>query len=256
MKANQALLVLPMMIAASPASAQAPTERTIQVTGTAAVRTPPDVALLVAYLRGEGATPEAATRAIAAKQRAVGDGVAGFLGAGAEITTSEVIVIEARGTGCTDQRGYGSQPRLSSGDCAVVGYIATMQTSVRTPAVDKAATAAALAARLGASDARVTGFLLADPQAAQARANAAAFDDARRRAAALASGAGVRLGPITSVRDQASYDQAVYGAMQRAAVPPPPPPPPAPAVSTVTLDTKPAPIETRAQVYLAYAIAG
>ncbi|MBW6526976.1 SIMPL domain-containing protein [Sphingomonas sp. RHCKR7] len=256
MRPIRALLALPVMIAAPPALADVPAERTIQVTGTAAVRTPPGIALLVAYLRGEGATPEAATRAIADKQRAVGDGVAGFLGAGAEISTSEVIVIEARGAGCTDQRGYGSQPRLSSGDCAVVGYIATMQTSVRTPAVDKAATAAALAARLGASDARVTGFLLTDPQAAQARANAAAFEDARRRASALAGGAGVRLGPITSVRDQASYDQVMYGAMQRAAVPPPPPPPAPPAVSTVTLDTRPAPIETRAQVYVTYAIAG
>ncbi|MBB3691994.1 SIMPL domain-containing protein [Sphingomonas sp. BK580] len=248
----RSLLMLFAAIVPQATLAQVPLERTIQVTGTGVVRTPPDVATLVVYLRGEGPSSEAATRDIAAKQRAVTDGISSFLGAGSELTTSEVVVIEARGQACNSQGGYGNQPRLSSGDCAVVGYIATMQTHVRTPAVEKAGTVAALAARLGASDARVQGFLLSDLQEAQARANAAAFDDARRRATALARGAGVKLGAITSVRDQASYEQVVAGAMQRVS----PPAPPAPAVSTVTLDTRPAPIETRAQVYVTYAIEG
>lgn len=252
----KSLLALSIAIAPQSGLAQAPAERTIQVTGTAAVRTPPDLATLVAYLRGEGPTPDAATRDIAVKQRTVTEGVAGYLGLGGEITTSEVVLIEARGPTCSGQSNYGAQPRLSSGDCAVVGYIATMQMRVRTPAVEKAGTAAALAARLGASDARVQGFLLSDPQAAQARANAAAFEDARRRAAALASGARVRLGEITAVRDQASYEQNTAGSLQRVGAPPPPPPPPPPAMSPVTLDTRPAPIETRAQVYVTYAIAG
>jgi uncharacterized protein YggE len=127
-----------------------------------------------------------------------------------------------------------------------------MQTSVRTRAVEKAATAAGLASRLGASDARVQGFALSDPEAARARANMAAIADAAKRAAALASGAGLRLGPIIAVRDQASYDITVTGALRGANAPAAPP---APRVSPVTIDLKPTPIETRAQVFVSYAIA-
>ncbi|RXD06640.1 DUF541 domain-containing protein [Sphingomonas sp. UV9] len=94
----------------------------------------------------------------------------------------------------------------------MTGFIATMQTRVRTYAVEKAATAAGLASRLGASDARLQGYALSNPEAAQARANTAAVAVATRRATALASGAGLRLGPIVTVRDQASYDITVTGA--------------------------------------------
>lgn len=85
--------------------------------------------------------------------------------------------------------GLWQQPRLSTGDCAVTGFIATMQTRVRTYAVAKAATAAGLASRLGASDARLQGYALSNPEAAQARANTAAIAVATRRAAA-SSGVG------------------------------------------------------------------
>jgi uncharacterized protein YggE len=225
--------------------------RTVQVMGTGVVQTVPDIALLDIYLRGEGATPDAASTAIATKQKAVSEGLAGLLGPGNELTAGNVTVIESRGSACMDARGYNSQPRLSTGDCAVTGFIATMQTRLKTRAVSKAATAAGLASRLGASDARVQGFALSDPNAAQAKANTAAIAVAAGRAAALASGASLRLGPIISIRDQASYD-IVVSAM---AAPGAPPAPPAPRVSPVVIDIKPEPIETRAQVFVTYAIA-
>ncbi|MBB5709862.1 SIMPL domain-containing protein [Sphingomonas xinjiangensis] len=233
-------------------SAPEAVERTIQVTGTGIVQTVPDIALLDIYLRGEGATPDAATIAIAAKQKAVHRGLTGLLGTDAELTTSNVTIIEARGAACTDARGYNSQPRISTGDCAVIGYIATIQMNVRTRAVEKAATAAGLASRLGASDARVQGFTLSDPEAAQGRANAAAVETARKKAAALASGAGHKLGTIVAVRDQANFDMMVSGARHRvsdAAAPP------APEVAPVVIELKPKPIETRAQVFVTYPIA-
>ncbi|MEG3171884.1 SIMPL domain-containing protein [Sphingomonas sp. ZB1N12] len=232
--------------------AQVPPERTVQVTGTGTIQTAPDIALLTIYIRGEGPTPDAATTMIAAKQKAVNEALVGLLGSNSELTASNVTIIEARSGACADGQGYGSRPRLSTGDCAVSGFIATMQTSVRTRAVEKAATAAGLASRLGASDARVQGFALSDPEAARARANMAAIADAAKRAAALASGAGLRLGPIIAVRDQASYDITVTGALRGANAPAAPP---APRVSPVTIDLKPTPIETRAQVFVSYAIA-
>ncbi len=245
------LLVAGAVLIPQAVCAQEAPGRTVQVMGTGIVQTVPDIALLDIYLRGEGATPDAATTAIAAKQTAVSEGLTSLLGSGNELTAGNVTIIEARGSSCADARGYGSQPRLSTGDCAVTGFIATMQTRLKTRAVGKAATAAGLASRLGASDARVQGFALSDPNAAQARANTAAIAVAAQRATALASGAGLRLGPIVMIRDQANYDIVVSASY----APPPPPPPPAPRVSPVVIDIKPTPIETRAQVFITYAIA-
>lgn len=247
------VIVMAAVLGAAPAVAQEPPVRVIQVTGSAAVETVPDVATLVVYLRGEGATPDDATRQLAARQKAVAGGLAALLGADSAMTTGNVTVIGARGGTCADGQGYNSQPRVSTGDCAIVGYIATMQADVRTRNVAKAATAAGLAARLGANDARLQGFVLSDPEAAQARAGVAAMKDAAQRAATLARNAGVRLGELIEVRDQQGYDGAAQ--MRVGDVPPPPPPPPPPAPPPVELDTKPRPIETRAQVYVKYAIA-
>lgn len=238
---------------AAPAFAQTPPERVIQVSGTGVARTMPDMANLEFWLRGEGATPDAATRALAAKQKAVVDGLAGLLGSGAEVTTGAVTVIEARGAQCDDARGYGSKPRMSDGPCAVTGFIATVQGGARTGALDRAGTAAGLASRLGASDARLQGFTLADPTEATRRATASALRDARTRAEAIAAGAGVRLGAISSVRDGNFGGGEVIVSSRAAAAPPPPPPESMSA--PVPLDTKPRPIETRAQVTVIYTIA-
>ncbi len=243
------LLAPAMVLIPQAIFAQVAPERTVQVTGTGTVETLPDIALLDLYFRGEGPTADAATTQIVAKQKAVTEGLASLLGSNNELTASNVTIIEARSGTCA--QGYGTQPRLSTGDCAVTGFIATMQTRVRTRAVEKAATAAGLASRLGASDARVQGFALSNPQAAQARANTAAIADATRRAAALASGAGLHLGPIVTMRDQPSYDVTMTGASLGANAPAAPP---APRVSPVAIDLKPTPIETRAQVFVSYTI--
>jgi uncharacterized protein YggE len=247
-------IVAGCLLLSQPLWAQEPTGHTIQVSGTGIVQTAPDVALLDIYLRGEGTTPDAATSALAAKQKAVTGGVLALLGAATELTTGNVTVIEARAAACADARGYGSQPRISAGECAVIGYIATAQSSVRTSNVVKAGTAAGLASRLGASDARLQGYALSNPEAAQSRASAAAIETARQRADTVARGAHVRLGPIVMVRDQASYDAMTSRGGGYA--PSAPPPPPAPQVSpAVEIDVKPKPIETRAQVFVTYAIA-
>lgn len=248
------LCLLPLAGLAMPAAAQeqAP-ERTINVSGSGVVRTPPDTALLEFWLRGEGTTSDAATQALSTRQRAVVDGLSRLLGREAEVATGPVTVIEVRGSQCQDARGYGSQPRLSEGACAVIGFLATVQGSARTSAVDRAGTAAGLAARLGASDARLQSFTLADPTEAARRATAAALRDAQGRAEAIAAGAGVRLGPITAVRDN-NYGAGDLVLNARALSAPPPPPPPAPMAAPVALDTRPRPIETRAQVQVTYAI--
>ena len=241
------------VVFAVPANAQQATaDRVIQVLGTGIVRTAPDIANLEFWLRGEGTTPDAATRALATKQKAVIDGLTTLLGKSAEVTTGAVTMIEARGAACDDARGYGSKPRMSDGPCAVTGFVATVQGGARTSALDRAGTAAGVALRLGASDARLQGFILADPADALRRATVSALRDARTRAEAIAAGASVQLGSVSSVRDGSYSGEVVVYANAPAA---PAPPPPEGVSAPVQLDTKPRPIETRAQVTVTYNIA-
>ena len=148
---------------------------------------------------------------------------------------------------CDGPGTYNGRPRLSEGVCAVSGYVASLQGMVRTGVVEKAATAAGLAARLGARDARVQSFQLGDLAAAQRRATAAAISNAQAKAEAMAAGAGVRLGALLSLNDQSSgSDLVVSGNFQSLASAPPPPP--------VAIEVSPRPIETQGRVFARYAI--
>lgn len=240
---------LAAMALAAPALAE-DTAPTIQVTGTGKVATPPDIAEIAYTVNGEGKTADEAAAALAAQQKAIAGGVAGLLGAGTAVTVSDVTVAVVRGPGCYGSNGYNPQPRLSEGDCAVIGYLAALRGDVRTPAVLKAATAVGLASRLGARDARVQSYALADDHPARRAAAEAAVADAGAKAAAIAAAAHATLGPIVTIRDQNNFSAGdiVVSAARVAA--PPPPPPPAP----VTIDARPRPIETQSQVYVVYAL--
>jgi len=248
-------LTIGTLLLAAPVAAQDAPDRVqfIQVVGTATVATPPDRARLIYWVNGEGKTADAASAALAAKNKAIGDGLRTLLGRDTEVTAGEVSVIEVRAPECDNGNGYNRSPRLSEGACAVIGHIATLSGAVKTPAVDKAATAAGLAARLGARDARVQGFELSDRASALRRATAAAVADARARAEALATGAGVRLGDLLTLSDpNASGDEiVVHGSLANARMAGPPAPPAPPPVE---IAIKPRPIETQARVNARFAI--
>src|SRR5438270_9079446 len=166
-------------------------------------------------------------------QTRVESGVNGFLGANTQISNSDLVVIEVRDPNCKNQT---SQPLLSEGDCAIVGYLAQSQTEVTTPDIGKAGTAVGLISRLGARDARFQGFELRDTSAARTDAMTRAVSDARAQAQVLASAAGGHLGRVISIQ----YGSYVTSSLPRvrfmAAAPPPPPPAP-----PVELDLKPRP---------------
>lgn len=244
-----------LLSAAQGARAQQPNStelRTIQVIGSGKATTAPDVANIEYWVAGEGRTSDEAGAALAAKEKAIRAGLSGLLGGRTAITSGNVIVIEAHDPACDGANGYNSRPRLATGACAVTGYIASMQGSVRTSAIGKAGTAAGLAARLGAKDARLQSFQLSDDGNARRAATADAIADARRRAEAIAAGAGAKLGPVVTIRDQNSqqYSDFAVSATGLSNFAPPPPPPPAPIVIEVSAK----PIETRAQVYITYSI--
>lgn len=243
-------LALTAILAATPALAADDVTPRITVSGTGSVRTPPDRATVEYTVRGEGATSDAAVSALVSKRHGI-DGGIGALRVAADASASRVAIAEVRSPEC--RQGYNS-PQLSTGPCAILGYTAELQVTVRTDAVKQVGTMVGLLGRLGATDPRLESFELADPRVAQTAAIAIALADARAKAQSVAQGAGVRLGRLLSASNAGSGyqnegDIIVTG--QRIAAPAPPPPPP-----PIVVDLVPQPITTRAQVTVAYEIAG
>jgi len=241
------------LLGASAASAQdGPAAHVIQVTGIGRVSTMPDVALIDYWVAGEGKTPDDASSALVAKQKAIIGGVSGLLRGAAQISNSNLVVIAVRGPECRNGNGYDQQPHFDEGPCAVIGYLATIQGTIRTSHIDQAGTAVGLASRLGARDARLRSFELSDRQTAYAAAIESAIADAKRQAVTIARATGEKLGPILMLRDQnfRPVDDITVTGM-RVSAPPPPPAPRAP----VEIGINPQPIETNAQVYVSFAIA-
>jgi uncharacterized protein YggE len=237
-----------LLAAPAPAMAQeGPLPPRIVVLGTSTVRTPPDTASLSFHIRGEGATSDAAVRALASRREAIESGIASLMG-GAPLRTTNLSVVEARDKEC--QNEWQARGRLSEGECTVRGYIANMDATLKFSPVDKAGTATGLIARLGGSEVQLSGFTLSDDADARRRATAAALADARAQAEAIAKGAGVRLGSLYYVGDAQPHfsgEEIVVSAV-RAPAPPPPPPP-------VPVKLTPQPVETQVRLTVTYTIA-
>lgn len=220
---------------------------TINVSGHGTVKVPPDTARIHYWVRGEGKTPDEASRAMAESQARVEKGLKDFLGTGTAITNSDLIVMEVRDTRCKDQ----NQPQLSQGDCAIVGYMARLEGDVTTPRIDKAGTAVGLAGRYGARDTRLQSFDLRDTAEARRDAIRKAVADARDQAQILAAAAGGHVGPALTI-SYGSYGMPVVVSGARAFAPSaPPPPPPAPPVE---INLNPQPQEISADVSMSFAL--
>lgn len=243
----RAIAIAAAALLAAPAAAQtqAVVPPAIDVTGHGKVSVPPDTANIHYWLRGEGKTPDDATRAMTEAQARVESGLKAFLGADAQITNSDLLVIEVRDPNCKNQNG---QPMLSQGDCAIVGYLAQSQTDVATPKVDKAGTTIGLASRLGARDARFQGFELRNIDAARREAMVRAVNDARAQALVLAGAAGGHLGRARTIQ-YGTYMTPMGKALPMIAAAPPPPPPAPPPVE---IDFKPKPQDITADVSVSY----
>jgi hypothetical protein len=171
----------------------------------------------------------------------------------AEPQTGDVRVTPVRSDDCKET-DYGS-PQLSSGPCAVLGYVATQNVTVRTGAVTSAGTMVGLIGRGGGFGARINNFDLRDSRAAQRQATTAALSDAAEKASAIAAATHVSLGTILSINTaprQGGEEVLVTGLRRPAAEMDSPvlasPPPPVPVKVT------PEPITTTANVTVTYAI--
>lgn len=258
---HRSLVSLVLLLAPCPALAQMRPEflpQGITVQGSATIETPPDIATISITLHGEGQTPDAASTALAAVQKAVIGGIAAIDPA-IDYRTGAIAMREIRKGDCAAISAemavdrfvgsIGNDGGKDDGPCRVVGHAASIEATVEMRAIDEAGTAIGLARRLGASSAELGSFDLRDPAAAQRAAAAAAIADARARAEALAAASGAKLGPVVSILG--GNDNAVAMALQQ--------PTPLYAVAAaveapVTIDISPKPVETRAQIVLVYAL--
>lgn len=164
----------------------------IAVTGLGKFSAAPDVALLTLGVDSNAATLGEATADAARRMSAVVARIKSFGVADADITTVAYSV---------DPRMAPIDPLRRDEPPRIVGYHVgnVVQVSVRKladagPILDAAVVA-------GANTVRGIRFALADPAAAQSQARAGAVADALAKSRQLATAAGVRLGPVLSIRE-------------------------------------------------------
>ena len=222
----------------------------IVVTSAATIPSPPDRAVVSFSVHGEGATSDEAVRAVVTKREAIEKGLAG-VSDGPDIRAAQIAMAEVRGPDC-NRNSYGN-PRLSTGECAIIGYTADLQVEIRTAAVNEAGTMVSLAGRLGATNPRIERFFLADDKEIRRRGVTEALAEAKLQAEAIARASGVKLGGVLSVSNLSfngpgPYDEIAVTAQRVSAPPPPPSPPP------VAIGLKPRAIETQVKVQVVYAM--
>lgn len=249
-----------LIAAATPAVAQTtpPPTPQILVAASGTAKTMPDMVTVGFTLRGEGVTSDEAAAKLRDGARAMRVGVTSLLHDAAEYHAARLSIAEVRSKDC-DGNAYG-QPRLSTGPCAVIGYVATLPVTIDTPRVSDGGTLVTLVGRLGGTNAGLRSFWLKNDTDARRRATQAALANAQTQARLIAEGSGNKLGRLSRVQDAGYRDMSLempasaqaFGAMDRLAEAVAPPPPPAPA--PVRIDLAPEPIETVVRLMAAYEI--
>lgn len=233
----------------------APPTSQILVSASGTARTPPDMVTLGFTVRGEGATSDEATGKLRDGSSAIRAGVTGLLRTTGTYHSSTFSIAEIRSKEC-DASSYGPQ-RLSTGACAIIGYIATLPVTIDTPRVGDAGTLVGLIGRLGGISAHIENFWLRDATSARRQAMQAALVSAQAQARLIAEGSGGRLGQLLRVQDaeyrEVTLEMPSAASSSSSNAPPPPPPPPAPP-PPIRIDLAPEPIQTTVRLMAAYGI--
>lgn len=244
------LMMLAAVALAAPQAAQAgePKVSKIVVEGSGSAKTPPNVAEIEYDIAGEGQTSDQALKALVSKSAAV-ESALRSMDATLDLHSTTVEIQAVRRGECKEEE-YDRTAHLSTGECAIVGFVATQDFDLRTTKVMDAGTMVGLASRAGASNPKIDSFGLADQRGAKQQAIAAALADARSKAEAVAAGSNAQLGDVISISlDEArGEDIVVTGTvreLRQSSV----------QETPVTVSVTPGPVYTRAQVTVTYAIA-
>ncbi|MBH0113178.1 SIMPL domain-containing protein [Novosphingobium sp. YJ-S2-02] len=252
--AVHSLALMAGLACALPGIATAQEAPRILVSAKGTVKTEPDIAVITYDLRGEGTTSDDALKQLKVRSEATERAAYGFVGKPRKIETGTLSIRPVRGQNC-NMSSY-SPARLSQGECAILGYTAEVKVTLRTDKVEDAGTLAGLIGRNGALNPNVARFELSDPREAEREAMRRALADARQQGSLIATGSGMKLGPVQRIQD-ANYREISLEFEEREGssppamnVAPPPPPPPPPVGVKLT----PAAIETSVQIMVAYAL--
>jgi len=191
-------------------------DRTVTVNGTATQKVPNDTASLGFSVSKERKTRQAALQIVAVRLRAVIAAAQTIPGIGAgDITTGEISVRKVT----HDKR---TTYRASEG----IGVI------LHQP--DKAGELVTAAVAAGATGSRGPNFFAGNPELAFNNALLAAFDQAKAKAAALATRAGATLGPALNIEEGTELSATPVSAEAKSGPRSSPAPPVKPGTSTVT----------------------
>lgn len=174
----------------------------ILTSGDAIVTRKPDLAVASAGIQSEQSTASGAQGDLAAKAAKL------------------ISRIKALGVADKDLNttGYWVGPIYSQSGQTITGYRASEQLQVKWHNVDTIGKALDAIVQEGGATNLSVSFGLADPKSAQAEARSLAIGDARAKAQAMASAAGVKLGQVIQVSDLSSssrYPSPIsYGAAQ------------------------------------------
>jgi uncharacterized protein YggE len=121
-------------------------------------------------------------------------------------TLANKLIAKAKSLGIPDKEintgGYSIGPIYSSDGRVITGYQAGESLNLKWHNVDNVGTALDGLVQQGGATRISVSFGLNDPKAAQAEARAQAIADAKTRATAMASAAGVQLGQVLRITDQ------------------------------------------------------
>lgn len=242
-----------LMATAAAAQTGAPSQILVSATGTA--QAAPDRATISYVVRGEGATSDEATSRLRDQAKAIRVGAEQMVRGAMDLQASDFRIEPVRSRDCNS--GYG-QVQLSTGACAIQGYVATLPVRIDTSRIADAGTLVALIGRLGGLQAQLQNYWLSNSEPVRQKAVRAALAGARAQAQLIADGSGQKLGPLLRVQDSNYREIAIEmpegapgGAPSAPPAPPAPPPPPPP----VRIDLSPAPIDIKVTLMAAYAIA-
>lgn len=242
------LILVAAVALAAPLAGQSsdPKVSQIVVEGSGSAKNPPNVADIEYKVNGEGQTSDQAVKSLVSKSAAI-EGALRSIDPALDLHSTTVEVQAVRRRECKVE-DYDETAHLSTGDCAIVGYVATQDFDLKTTKVSDAGTMVGLASREGAANPKIEGFGLVDQRQAKQQAIAAALADARSKAEAVAAGSNAQLGEVISITLDAARggeiivtgSRSTRGLLQS---------------TPVAVSVTPGPVYTSAQVTVTYAIA-
>jgi uncharacterized protein len=189
------------ILASSPVSDSA---SRIIVEGQGTVSLPPDFASIGYTVHGEGkSSNDAISTMISTKEKIESE--LNNRTTGLDIKTGSVSIEAARGNDCNSNDDDDDKPKISTGPCAIVGYVAEIPITVRTNDVKDAGTMVGIIGKWGGLNPHIGSFSLASPEVAKKQALTSAIADARIKAEAIGEAAHVRIGRVLSIVQPENY---------------------------------------------------